>query len=88
MPAQEDVARRLRDLHDEYVWEVNAAVGEGRADLVQSLVDDFLDEALRMTIGAYGDACERPGCVVCAGGLSAARPVRRRPRWWRLSSRR
>ncbi|MCW2792266.1 MAG: hypothetical protein JWO76_1364, partial [Nocardioides sp.] len=36
---------QLRELHDTYVWEVNAAVGEGRLDLVWQLADDYLDQA-------------------------------------------
>ena len=32
---------RLRELHDTYAWEVNAAVGEGRLDLVSQLADDL-----------------------------------------------
>ena len=27
-----DVRQALRELHDDYVWRVNAAVGEGRPD--------------------------------------------------------
>ena len=88
MPAQEDVAGRLRDLHDEYVWEVNAAVGEGREDLVRSLVDSYLDEALQMTITSYDDACERPDCVVCRLPAAASVCARRRPPWWRMWFRR
>ncbi len=88
MPAQEDVAGRLRDLHDEYVWEVNAAIGEGRQDLVRSLVDDYLDEALQMTIESYDDACGRPDCVVCRRQMAVAVPSRRRRPWWLPSFRR
>ena len=43
-----DENEQLRELHDEYVWEVNAAVAEGRLDLVWQLADDYLDRALRL----------------------------------------
>jgi len=75
-------SERLRALHDAYVWEVNAAVGEGRLDLVERLADDYLDEALRLlTSGEI--ACGTPDCAVCQG----YRPlpvVSRRRRWRRL----
>lgn len=34
-------ANLLRELHDAYVWEINAAVGEDRMDLVWRLADWF-----------------------------------------------
>ena len=40
MPTLGDETDRLRDLHDAYSWELNAAIGEGREDLVAGLVDD------------------------------------------------
>jgi hypothetical protein len=69
-------AERLRELHDEYVWEINAAIGEDRMDLVWQLADDYLDLALRLMIAGEPDPCDRPGCAVCAG-LHAPAPVRR-----------
>ena len=88
MPAQEDEARRLRELHDEYVWEVNAAIGEGREDIVWRLVDDYLEQAVRAMTDAYADeyagACGRPDCAVCH--RPRPRPAGRRPargHWWR-----
>ena len=38
--------QRLRELHELYVWQVNAAVEEGRDDLVDQLADEYLDAAL------------------------------------------
>jgi hypothetical protein len=38
--------QRLRELHEYYVWQVNAAVEEGRDDLVAELADDYLEVAL------------------------------------------
>jgi len=44
-PSDADV---LRELHDTYVWEVNAAVGEDRMDLVWRLSDEYADQALHL----------------------------------------
>jgi hypothetical protein len=90
VPAHDGVGadRRLRDLHDVYVWEVNAAVGEGREDLVQRLVDEYFDAAIQMMNELYGDACDRPDCAICAQPAAPNRPVPRRRRWWRLLHRR
>jgi hypothetical protein len=44
---------RLRALHEHYVWQVNAAVAEGRDDLVAELADEYLEDALaELTAGA------------------------------------
>ena len=44
---------QLARLHAAYVWQVNAAVGEGRMDLVEELVDQYMGEALElMTVEA------------------------------------
>jgi hypothetical protein len=84
MPAHEDVDGRLRDLHDEYVWEVNAAVGEGREDLIRRLVDEYFDAAMRMMSAQYGGTCGRPDCAVCARPAVPARSESpRRAPWWR-----
>jgi hypothetical protein len=84
VPAHDDVDRRLRDLHDGYVWEVNAAVGEGRDDLVQQLVDEYFDAAIQMMNELYGGTCERPDCAICARPPAATqRSVPRRTKWWR-----
>jgi hypothetical protein len=79
LPTESDQIRRLRDLHEAYVWEVNAAVAEGREDLIERLVDDFAEEALRLiTCEAENGACRRPDCPVCArarpDGTGTARP--------------
>ena len=66
MPVEPDQARRLRELHETYVWKVNAAVGEGRDDLIRRLARDFTDEALRLiTDDADNEPCRRPDCPVC-----------------------
>ena len=78
MSAQPDDLRRLRDLHDLYVWEINAAVGEGREDLVWTLADDYFDQAMRAMTDAM-PACERPDCAMCNRPLAATpRPGRLR----------
>ena len=71
---------RLRALHDAYVWEVNAAVGEGRPDLVGRLADDYLDEALRL-VTSEAPGCGLPDCAVCR--RSRPTPAERRRRGWR-----
>jgi hypothetical protein len=57
---------QLRELHDTYVWEVNAAVGENRLDLVYQLADDYMDRALRLMTAGESPACGSPDCAVCA----------------------
>jgi hypothetical protein len=69
---------QLRALHDSYVWEVNAAVGEGRLDLVWQLADQYLDEAFQIVAGDEAAGCGRPDCTVCTGRRPA--PVRARRR--------
>src|SRR3954462_11750783 len=69
---------RLRELHDEYAWEVNAAIEEGREDLVWRLVDDYVDAAMREMAGEDGSGGGRPGGTRCGrppvGGRPAAAP--------------
>lgn len=73
---------QLRALHDRYTWDVNAAVGEGRLDLVRELADQYLDQALELLTGGEPATCGRTDCAVCDGSRSAA-PVPRRRRWSR-----
>jgi hypothetical protein len=73
--------QQLRELHDAYVWEVNAAVGEGRLDLVWQLADDYVDEALALITGDETTGCGGAQCAVC----QTPRPAHvrsRRSRWW------
>jgi hypothetical protein len=67
-------AERLRELHETYVWKVNAAVGEGRDDLVWRLVDEYADRALRLMTAEQGTACGRPDCAMCHRPAPPARP--------------
>ena len=83
MSAQPDEVRRQRDLHDLYVWEVNAAIGKGRQDLVRELADDYFDLAIRAMTDDQPTACERSDCAMCS------RPRTPRPgrgRRWRFPS--
>ncbi len=57
--------QQLRELHDDYAWAVNAAVGEGRLDLVQELADDYVDQALTLLTGGDSPGCGQTDCVVC-----------------------
>jgi hypothetical protein len=68
----------LRELHDAYVWEVNAAVGEGRMDLVWRLVDEYTDRALRLIAEMESPGCGRPDCVICSGSSPASSVPERR----------
>ena len=73
---------QLQELHDSYVWEVNAAVGEGRLDLVERLADRFLDQALALITAGEPVGCGRVDCAVCQ---RSRRPPRKRRfhRWSR-----
>jgi len=57
--------QQLRALHDTYTWEVNAAIGEGRLDLVWGLADEYLDQALELITGGEQTGCEAEDCAVC-----------------------
>ena len=73
---------QLRALHDSYVWEVNAAVGAGRLDLVRELSDEYLDQALELLTGGEETACGGTDCAVCNRSRPAVAVPRRR-RWSR-----
>ena len=77
---------QLRALHDAYTWEVNAAVGEGRIDLVWELADEYLDKALELITAGEPTGCGGVDCMVC----QRPREVVRRPlhrRWPRRARR-
>ena len=75
VPTGEQETARLRDLHDDYAWELNAAIAEGREDLIAGLVDDYLAAAVQQMARdrVPGQDPPRP--------LSWAVPGRRR-RWF------
>jgi hypothetical protein len=73
MPA--DQTDRLRELHDAYAWKVNAAVAEGRQDLIDSYCADYYDEAVRIMTGNW--LADPPVSPESAGTLLPRR------NWWR-----
>jgi hypothetical protein len=70
----------LRALHDTYVWEVNAAVGEDRMDLVWQLAEEYSDRALRLLTETESPGCGRADCPMCGRPSAPSIPPRRR-RW-------
>jgi hypothetical protein len=67
LPTYAQETRRLRELHESYAWQVNAAIGEGRDDVVRQLCDDFLSQALEiMAAGQTAVPCLQPDCPTCA----------------------
>ena len=75
--------KQLQALHDTYAWEVNAAVGEGRLDLVWQLADDYFDLAVAMMTEGEPTDCGRTDCVVCHQPRPVKARPRRRRRWLR-----
>jgi hypothetical protein len=73
----------LRELHEAYVWKVNAAVAEGRMDLVREFADAYTDEALQLITTLHPPGCGRPDCSVCARGSAGPAVPARRRRFWR-----
>lgn len=76
---------QLQELHDAYVWEVNAAVGEGRPDLVWQLADAYLEKALELMTAVMPTVCGREDCAIC----QQRHPAHTRPRrrGWRRRAR-
>jgi hypothetical protein len=74
----------LAELHDSYVWDVNAAVAERREDLVRDLADDYFERSVRLMMGEQPPVCGRPDCVMCATRSPAPRvaPEATDHRWW------
>jgi hypothetical protein len=56
-----DVSATLRELHDQYVEQVNMAVSEDRPDIVQALTDEFATVLLteRLDAGTAQNSCRR-----------------------------
>ena len=79
------IREQMQELHDAYVWEVNAAVGEGRTDLVWQLADAYMDEALSLMTADVPTTCGRGDCAICQ--QSKAAPARARRRGWRHRTR-
>jgi hypothetical protein len=53
------IDERLRLLHEHYTWQINAAVAEGRMDLVSELTNNCEDEALALMLAAEGDTSKQ-----------------------------
>ena len=51
MPADPRQTARLRELHQDFAWKVNAAVAAGRDDLVDALCEEYTEEAVRLLTG-------------------------------------
>jgi hypothetical protein len=47
-----ELTARLAQLHDDHVERVNAAVGEGREDLLQELSDSYVEQAMTLMTAA------------------------------------
>ena len=79
-----DPGKALAELHDSSVWEVNAAVAEGREDLVRGLADDYFERSVRLMMGEEPPVCGRHDCVMCATRLPAPHAATAAPRhrWW------
>ncbi|HEX4356030.1 MAG TPA: hypothetical protein VH141_00805 [Pseudonocardia sp.] len=48
----QDIERRLRELHEHYIFEVNQAVEEGREGDIAELVAHYPDEAAQLMAAA------------------------------------
>ena len=81
MAAVDRETQRLRELHEYYVWQVNAAVAEGRDDLVAELADQYLEDAMAELTAASPALDSHPtGARTEELALGPEEP--RRP-WWR-----
>jgi hypothetical protein len=76
------IDERLRLLHEHYTWQINAAVAEGRMDLVRELTNNCQDEALALMLAAEGDTSSQPTQrtveTLELGGLPSSRDGRKR----------
>jgi hypothetical protein len=80
MPADPEQTARLRDLHEQYAWRVNAAVGEGREDLIRQFCGEYVEDAVRI----LAEAPAVPGGPRMREERERPRAVRPSPRaWWR-----
>ena len=87
MPADPRQTARLRELHQDFAWKVNAAVAAGRDDLVDALCEEYAEEAVRLLTGAPPDHRARrrhhpdPTAVgdPCSARPGPARPSTDRP---------
>jgi len=72
----DDESQRLRELHELYVWHVNAAVEEGRDDLVAQLADEYLEAALaELAAGRPADTEPAPHLGRAGADVEPAQPA-------------
>ena len=82
MPADPEQTARLRELHEEFAWKVNAAVAEGREDLIRRYSGEYVEQAvdlLEEKSPTAGGACAREDCGACRRTRLSAPPRRA---WW------
>jgi hypothetical protein len=79
MPADPEQTAELRELHEEYAWKVNAAVAEGREDLIRRYSGEYVEKAVRLLTETSPGACGRTDCEVCRRPPRV--PPRRRGGW-------
>ena len=86
MPTSQDETRdeteRLRELHEDYAWQVNAAIGEGREDIVKRLSDEYLFKAMQMMAGERLFTGQGSAPASLRSRSRGAR-ILSRARWWR-----
>jgi hypothetical protein len=78
LPDPDEQTARLRQLHDDYAWKVNAAVAEGRDDLIRRLSDEYVEEA----VGLIADGCPPCTCEICRSGQPPRPATPPRRRWF------
>ena len=82
MPTYKDETERLRELHEDYAWRVNAAIGEGRDDLVKRLSDEYLRKAMQMMTGERL-LPDQASATASIGSRPRGARLLSRAQWWR-----
>jgi hypothetical protein len=81
MPADRERTARLRELHEDFAWKVNAAVAQGREDLIRQFSGEYVEEAVRILADGSppaGGAHARESSDPCG---PRSTPPLRRGRW-------
>jgi hypothetical protein len=78
MPADPRQTARLRELHQDYVWRVNAAVAAGRDEVVDALCAEYAEEAVGVLTGSAPDSHPTPPPGPRRRWRSLLGPARRR----------
>jgi hypothetical protein len=79
MAADPEQTAQLRELHEEFAWKVNAAVAEGREDLIRRYCGEYVEQAVGLLTEQSAGACDQDDCAVCQRPGPA--PPLRRGRW-------